>query len=311
MSLFIKRTLLFFLAVIVLITILQAIISIRISGKTVNGHDNLYLTSNINADLVFLGSSRCWAHFDPAFFDSTYHLKSVNIGVDGHSEISMAIVRLKDYLSRNKPPQKAILSFDPFINGALTVNTNFVHKDDFARYAFFPSKKDRLMVDYFQFNFYERYVPLYAMFKYKRIKDALLLNNRDNWVTYGYGNHIEKRDTLLQPVDDLFKKDHYTSLSRSAETSRALSNLKQLCDQYKIKLICVQTPVYKAIYDEQLFSETGRICSGLNIPFIDANKEDIRNDIFLFYNSNHLNRSGVEKFNEFLKNDSLFNASMK
>src|SRR4051812_7370810 len=172
MSVFIKRMLLFLLSVILLITILQAIISIRISGKTVNGHDNLETTSNINADLVFLGSSRCWDHFDPKFFDTTYHLKSLNIGVDGHSEISMAIVRLKDYLSRNKPPQKAVLSFDPFMSGGSNYNTNFVHKDNFARYAFLPSKKDLLIIDYFHFNFYERYIPLYAMFKYKRIADA-------------------------------------------------------------------------------------------------------------------------------------------
>jgi len=310
MRLFIKRTLLFFLAVILLITVLQAIISIRISGKTVTGHDNLELTSNVNADLIFLGSSRCWTQFDPKFFDTIYHLKSVNIGVDGHSEIDMAMVRLKTYLLTNKPPQKAIFSFDPFMSGGPNLVHNPVHKDNFARYAFLPSKKDCLIVDYFQFDFYEKYIPLYAMLKYKHTGDAILMNNIDNWVIYGYEKHDEKWDTQSNPVSDIGKQ-FYFKMSQSNEVSQALDSLKQICELNKIKLICIQTPVYKVLYDEQLFSETGKICSRLKIPFIDADKEYFRNDMDLFFNVNHLNKAGVDKFNEFLKNDSQFNAYMK
>jgi len=312
MSLFIKRVIIFFLSVIVVITTIQILISLRISGKTVTGHDNLEVTSNINADLVFLGSSRCWAHFDPNFFDTAYKIKSLNIGVDGHSEIIMAIVRLEDYLSRNKAPQMAILSFDPFMgaDSDATKNTNFVHKDNFSRYAFWPSKKDRLIVDYFHFDCYEKYVPLYAIFKYQQLKNDILLNNIDNWTKYGYEKHDETWDTISNPVSDI-NKSSYFKISDSHLIKQALNSLKTLCEHHKIKLICIQTPVYKACYDEQLFSETKRIAESLNIPFIDANKEYIRNDIGNFYNSNHLNINGTNKLNDFLKNDSLFNFHMQ
>jgi hypothetical protein len=41
----------------------------------------------------------------------------------------------------------------------------------------------------------------------------------------------------------------------------------------------------------------------LNIPFIDANKEYIRNNINYFYNSNHMNKQGVDELNRLLKDD--------
>lgn len=308
MSSFIKKLLLFLLSALLLATALQTIISLRIKGKTVNGHDNIELTSGINADMVFLGSSRCWAHFNPAFFDTTYHLKSVNISVDGHSEIMMAIVRLNAYLSNNTPPKIAILSFDPFMSGDLKpVTDNPVHKDNYARYAFLPSKESLPIVDYFGFNFFERYVPMYAMFKYKHTTDAILLNNFSNWVTYGYERHDETWDTIAHPITDVIKKKYFLEAEEKGITE-SLDSLNKLCILHNIKLICIQTPVYKNIYDTHTFSRTEKICKSLSIPFIDANKDYIITNPDLFYNVNHLNTKGVNMLNDFLKNDSVFNS---
>lgn len=296
---------------VILAFLLQIIISFRINGKTVRGHDNLEQTSKINADVVFIGSSRCLAHFDPIFFDTTYKLKSVNIGVDGHSEISMAIIRLKDYLSRNKAPAFVIFSFDPFISaGSFSSNTNFVHKNDFARYAFLPHKNDLPVVDYFKFDFYEKYIPLYALFKYKLLHDAISLNNTDNWSKYGYEMNNSKWDTTMNPVKVIMKNYFFKKNDVPVITER-LDSLKHLCFANDMKLLCIQTPVYKIIYDDSLFLETKKMCSSLNIPFIDANKNYIRTDIKYFYNSNHINKLGVAEMNAALKSDTLLALFLK
>ncbi len=275
------------------------------------GHDNLEQTSNINADLVFIGSSRCWVHFDPKFFDSTFNLKSANIGVDGHSEISMAIVRLSNYLSRNKIPKFVIFSFDPLINaGSFVNNTNYVHKNAFARYAFFPSKKNLPIVAFFHFNNYEKYIPLYAFLKYQILSNLLFMEHNDNLTKFGYEIHNEKWDTTKIPVTDFLKKA-YSKKSDIGLISNALDNLKTLCHVNNIQLLCIQTPVYKVAYDDLSFSETKKICFNLNIPFIDANQEYIRNDISYFYNSDHLNKLGVDQLNNFLKKDTLLTLFLK
>jgi hypothetical protein len=304
---FIKKTAFFILYVLALISALQLVISIRISGKTVNGYDNLEQTAHVDADLVFLGSSRCFEHFDPKFFDTTYHIKSVNIGVEGHSEISMAIVRLKTYLLRNKAPRIAVFSFDPIMKaGSFTNNDNFVNKNTYARYAFFPSKNNRLLVDYFRFNPLEKYVPMYAIFRYNLFSDAMLLNHRSNYVTYGYERHDEKWDGKTEGFE--FVKDFYFKPSEENALIESLDSLKRLCEANKIKLLCVQTPITTFCYVEHSFSETKKICRSLNIPFIDADQAYIRNDTSFFANSYHLNTVGVGKLNEYLKGDSLFNA---
>lgn len=303
MKKFIIKLCSFFILVAAVTFLLQGLISLRIKGKTVRGHDNLEQMADVNADLLFTGSSRCFAHFDPSFFDTTFNLKTVNIGVDGHPQISMAIVRLQDYLSRNKPPKFVIFSFDPFsAPNTFHKSKNNVHKNDFARYAFFPSGKDLPMVNYFHFNFWEKYVPLYAMFKYKLLGDAIFLNNIDNSVKYGYGRHDESWDTVAIPVTDTLKAKMFKK-SETKEITYSLDSLKKMCLTKNIKLLCIQTPVYKSIYDESIFSETKKICHSLNIPFIDANKEYIRNNINYFYNSNHMNKQGVDELNRLLKDD--------
>lgn len=305
MKKFIKNITSFSILAITFIFIIQIIISLKIKGKIIMGHDNLEQTSNINADLVFIGSSRCWAHFDPFFFDTTFNLKSVNIGVDGHSEISMAIVRLSDYLSRNKNPKFVIFSFDPLINaGSFENNTNYVHKNAFAKYAFFPTKKNLPIVDFFQFNLYEKYIPLYSVLKYKNLSFILSSNYTNDWTEFGYEVHQERWDTTKLPITDLIKKAYFKK-SEVGLISKALDSLKKLCQVNNAQLLCIQTPVYKVAQDDWSFSETKNICLNLNIPFIDANKEYIRNNISYFYNSDHLNKLGVDKLNNLLKNDTL------
>jgi hypothetical protein len=309
MKVFVNRLIFFLLIFAFLIIAFQALISLKIYKKTIWGIDNLEQTANINADMVFIGSSRCWAHFDPIFFDSIYKLKSVNIGVDGHSEISMAIVRLKDYLSRNQSPKFVILNFDPFMHaGSLRNNTNFVHKNNFARYAFLPNEKNLPIVDFFGFNLIEKYVPLYAIFKYQILSDIIFLKpENNNWIKYGYEIHDEKWDTISNPIG-IKMKDYYFKETDVDTISKSLKLLNEICLANNSKLICIQTPVYKIIMEKYLFNETGNICRNLNIPFIDANYDSIRNNINFFYNSNHLNLKGVNKLNSIIKKDSLLNS---
>lgn len=284
---------------------MQVIISYLLIGENIRGHDNLEQTSNINADLVFLGSSRCWAHFDPIFFDSTFKIRSVNIGVDGHTEIQMAIIRLKDYLSRNQPPKYAILSIDPFIKaGSKMSNINFVHKDAFARYSFLPTEKNLLIVNFFRFNLLEKYLPLYAVFKYRSLVDCFSNKNSSNYCKYGYDRHDEKWDTILKPVTDTLKKSFYDIDEKKMVVS-SLIEFKELCNKNNIKLLCIQTPVYKIIQDRNAFDDTKNMCRALVIPFLDANFDFIRNDLKYFYNSNHLNTDGVLAMNSELKKNSL------
>jgi hypothetical protein len=311
MKLFIKNIILFSIVSICAILLIQVLVCLRIKHKTVRGYDNLGVTSNVNSDLVLLGSSRCWAHFDPAFFEKTFHVESKNIGVDGHTEIAITILRLKNYLSKNKPPKYAILSFDPFIrSGNDSSSANLTHKDAFSRYAFFPDKKDEAMVNHFKFDRWEKYIPLYAIFKYRMFVDCLTLKNSGDYTKYGFEKHEEHWDTIAKPITDILKKSFYTQKDEPSIVA-ALNELNQLCLKNNIKLLCIQTPVYKVIQNDEAFNATASICKKLNIPFVDVNVKPIQQHIDFFYNSNHLNSKGVEQMNLYLEKDPVLKSFLK
>ena len=301
MKAFIKNTVRFSLFVIFIAFLLQAIISLKIRNESLNEIDNLEQTANVNADLVFLGSSRCWVQFDPSFFDKHFKIKSVNIGINGHSELAITILRLKNYLSKNKPPKFAIFSFDPLMSAESEAdNSNFCDKDIYARYSFFPNKENLDFVNYFKFDPSEKYIPLYALFKYKMLDDCLSETqeyNRDC-------NHIVDRkwDTIYNPITDRVK-EYYFPKTQMENVTNSLGELNRLCQKNNIKLLCIQTPVYKAIYDESAFKNTAVICKRLNIPFIDINTEFFRNNITYFYSPTHLNKDGVEQMNQLFKKE--------
>jgi hypothetical protein len=307
---FIIEVTVFMLSILVISAIVQALVDIRIKGKMVRGHDNIDFVKNQDNDLVFLGSSRCWGHFDPHLFEKRLDLKAINIGVEGHSELTMHIIRLKDYLLKNRAPRFAILNFDPFIEaGSFTQNNNFVHKNDFARYAYHCPKEDEPFVNYFRFNFAERTIPLYALLKYKLFFDCLTLTNVSNWAIYGYAKNDISWDTLANPVADArdYLKYYFdTTGSNMARIMDRLDSLNKMCQQAHIKLICVQTPVYQAIYLKPYFAKSGQICHALNIPFFETNSDSLDGNINYFYNANHLNMIGVELMTNNLFSDPDF-----
>lgn len=310
MKKFIKNTTLFAMLLLGILFLIQIAISLRIKGKTVTGYDTLELTTNCKADLVFTGSSRSWAHFDPNFFEKNYHLKSVNIGMNGHSDLMASNLRLKNYLAKNKAPKFVLLNIDPFISaGSFEQNTKMVNKNDYARFAFFPKKEDQLFIDYFQFDAAEQYIPLYALFKYQLFIDCLTLSKSDSFPE-GFEANDEKWDTIKYPISDINKKYFFKPKDLPSIT-QSLKELKELCTKNNILLICIQTPVYKSAYDSIAFERPKMLCEKLNIPFVDTNIEFIRNKTDYFYNAIHLNKKGVHQMNKLLKNEKKIDTIFK
>ncbi len=302
MKKFLKNSTLFFCLLIGIIILIQLAVSFRIKGKSVTGFDTLELTTNTNADLAFIGSSRCWAHFDPVFFEKNYHLKSVNIGMNGHSDLIASRLRLQHYLTKNKAPKFVILNIDPYISvGSIKHNTKFINKNDYARFAFFPKKEDQELMNYFGFNSAERYIPLYALFKYQLFMDCITLK-KSNAFPRGFELNDEKWDTIKYPISNSSKKYYYKP-NQTKNISNAIKQFDAFCKKNNIQLICIQTPVYKIAYEPEAFERQYKICKQLKIPFVDISDSYLKDKTDYFYNAIHLNKKGVFEMNKLLKNE--------
>jgi len=296
MKKFVYKLAVFLLIMLSVAGVIQWLVDIRIRHKVLYGPDSLDLMKGEDNDLVFLGSSRCYAQFDPHMFGDALHLKAVNLGVDGHSELTAHRLRLLNYLAKNNAPRYAILNIDPIVvAGSADSNWNMVYKNEYARYAFWPSRENAPFVRYFKFNLVERTVPLYALLRYKVLPDCVTLNFHDTWMKEGYFRDDTHWDTTALPTiwDSMPRFYADTSVKSQQSIAAELQRINDVCLQHHIQLICVQTPVYKRIYRPRNFALPGTICSSLNIPFFDLNMPEIDDNIDYFYNADHMNTRGV------------------
>jgi hypothetical protein len=304
---FLSKLIGYFGFIFLIALLLQVFLSYRIQDKIISDNNPSEVSSNKNAELLFLGNSRCSMHFDPAFFATNYSLRCANLGINGHHDLTMATLQLQRFMMANKAPKYVVLNFDPFTSvGGSTNKSNFVLKDEFARYAFFPHDKDSLYANYFKFSLAEKYLPLYALFKYRQFRNCIFIKNTNDYKTFGYQKKDQYWDTIV-PNNERFLKHKYFKKSALPSISIALSALNTMCVRHHIKLLCIQTPVHQSVYDTVLYSATGTLCRQLKIPFVDVNTPYFASHSKLYLNANHLNTYGVGQLNLFLNKDPVFN----
>ncbi|CDF78211.1 hypothetical protein BN863_4990 [Formosa agariphila KMM 3901] len=309
MGLFLKKVFVY-LVVLVLFTIsIQALISYRISGVNVSGNDNLELYKGFNADIVFLGSSRARSHFDPKFFAKEYNLKGLNLGMQSRNELTLYLSRLKDYLSFNHAPKFIIINLDPHTNGnPIDLDKEkdgkaIINKNNFSKYSFIPFNTNWKTIEFYNYNNFEKYVPLFSLFKYNQIKSYLFLNE-SNFEKNGY----YKRTGVFNSSETeiLRLKKGYEEIHDSKNTKLALEEFSKYCKELDIDIIAIQTPVINEIYSEVGFNQCQVMCKELNIPIINTNVDYIITNTNNFEDGYHLNRNGVVQMNEyFIQNKQL------
>ena len=310
MSVFFKKLLGFLLFLVGFALAIQLLVDWRIRHKVVTGVDTLDFTEGQDMQLVFLGSSRCYAGFDPALYEKALGIHAANLGVDGHSELAMHMLRLQKYLAKNPAPRVALLAFDPMVStGSLENNQNMVAKNQFARYAFWPSQANEPIVRYFHFDPLERNIPLYALLKYKLLPHCLTLSKDDVWKRNRYDRHDEQWDTVSRPMSTSVELTNYyfdTSAAAVKGLEKGLWSLDSICVRHHIILVCVQAPMYRIGYIKYKFDLTGKICADLHIPFFDLCMPELVDSIDNFYNIDHCNTTGVTKMAHVLLADTAF-----
>jgi len=308
MKLFLKQVFVFFGVVSVLAFLIQCAASYRMKGREVlNLYDNFHVRYPERADLLFMGSSRCITHYSPKKFNEFFHCKSLNLGIDGHSELDMHLLKLQSYLKHNQPPKLVLLNYDIFINSnGYGEERNKVHKDYFSRYAFRPFSESTAIIDYFGYNLAEQYFPSYALLRYQMLPDIMSMNGEYKWRNEGYERHDENWDTECHPVKLIdtimgFNSDEYVS-----NLQKVLFSFKKLCEDHQISLLLVQSPVYQPVFEKQPMKVPEALARNLGFSFFDFNRSPLNSEIENFYNANHLNAGGVDRFFQNMIKDSIF-----
>lgn len=302
---FIRKGLIFGLILLGWLSILQLIITIRINDKSVNGQDNLDQTSNIDADILFIGNSRCITSINPKVFKNQ-GLSVVNLGLNGHSNMSYVVSRLNHYMRNNsKKPRIVLFNLDPYS----WTGKSKILKDRFARYAFGNSRKYHELTHYFDFDYCDKYVPAYALLKYRKIFDCLFLNNQSTYLQLGFEPNTG--DLCSEKFSKNEIDEHISSYRKRSEDfdlKKEIAQLQDFCNSHKIKLIGFQLPVYQIIRTKH-FDQTKHLADQLGLTFFDLGSLEHSNNCSLFKDKNHLNSKGADYFSvkiaNYLRNNQL------
>lgn len=127
---------------------------------------------NMKEDVLYMGNSRGFSHFNPKIIDSICGVNSYSLGLGGYP-INVQIATYHCYKAHNGIPKLIVQQVD-FVT--LSIISDIRHQHDSER--FFPTVYDPVMrkeLENLGYGILELYCPLYRYFGYQKvIKDGLL-----------------------------------------------------------------------------------------------------------------------------------------
>lgn len=130
------------------------------------------IRGGMDHDVLIMGNSRGFSHFNTNIIDSICGADSYNIGLGGYP-INVQIAEYKCYKKHNALPKVIIQEVS---NGTLSWMSDIRYQHDSQR--FFPTIYDKTMrkeLSKLGYGFWELYCPLYRYFGYQKvIKDGLM-----------------------------------------------------------------------------------------------------------------------------------------
>lgn len=258
---------------------------------------------DINADIVFFGSSRALKHFDPKIFDTRLDVYSYNLGENG-VPFDIQTVKRNVYLNNNTLPKLLVFNVDL---GSLAKGKELFKKQ---QYLPFYTLGNAQCLSEFDDNIWLEYMM--PMYKYRENLDlikmsflAYLETNKDNVQTYkGYhgsnqswNGKFEERKKILNGKG--FDYSHVDFKDRTL----FFRNLLEELNRYNTEVLFVWAPEYieRQELEGELFVKAKKMVEEEirrfeSVRFLDFTNDTICNSKTYFYDSYHLNKNGATIF---------------
>ena len=272
--------------------------------------------SRINSEYIILGSSRAWVHISPKIITENLHTSAYNLGEDG-SNILRQYLRFKEYINYNIHPNKIILNVDIY---SLTRST-------FPQYHYYPymllnTRILRLLneLGYNEFNKVDFLVPLIRYLRPKYLVGHIF-NKEIQPILLGDKQAYLFKD-VPQYIDEngCFRQEGYRGIDAPLKIDTSVSDIVMEIDPFmidlldrfiaeikanKIDLVLVWTPELISGQDvclnrKEIDSVFSHMALKYEVPYYNYSDSAISKDSNLFYNVEHLNKEGSEKFTSLL-----------
>lgn len=267
--------------------------------------NDIHNRSNLDNDLVLIGASSCWAHYNPRVMDSILNISTYNLGIDGHPWYPCQPLRYDTYSRYTLTPKYVVINIDMGTFGILD--------EPYEREQFFPYLwQDRTLIDGVKdekkMTWMDRYCPMWRYIGYRKWIEAGVASFfgkkrfEDDGVYKGHrGNNYPWSRASLDILDSI-TLDHHQAVVDSL-----LSFIgKRKSDNQEV--ILVKTPVYHELQDRftngkemgQLYDSIARVA---NVKLLDYWDHPVVYDSSYFCNPSHLNERGADIISAQLAHD--------
>lgn len=266
---------------------------------------NRVVQGRMDAEVLLLGSSRALMHFDAEAIGRRTGLRCYTIGMDGN-QIGHQLPWLITHLKHNPAPRLLVQNVDLI---SLAPDTDVFFPSQYPPYL----NEDAVYEDLLRTDatwWKDRWIPLYSFarfgYGYAGIAVKGLLGLEDTLrdpLTLGF----QRQDLPWDGTFDRFKAAHPQGVRRAntAEARLTLATLIRTAQHAGSRVVLVYTPelaeMQRLTHDREGLIDTIRgIADEAGVPFWDFSGADICQDRRWFYNSQHLNGAGVDRFTPML-----------
>jgi len=254
---------------------------------------------NLKYDVLFMGNSKAFSHFNPKIIDSICGVNSYNLGVAGYP-IDAQIATYHCYKSHNGTPKLIVQEADLI----LTLSTaNIRHQFDSER--FFPMVYDKCMrkeLKALGYGFLELYCPLYRYFGYQQVI-------KNGFLEFLRIKHFIDRPTYkgFSPFKEEWDGTNASTISSitGAMDKEAIKLFEDYLDECKkdgVTVLLVNSPVYspttkKVKNKDEINDYYESVARKFGYKYLNYTENyELCNDTLNFRHSIHLNSTGADRF---------------
>ena len=254
---------------------------------------------NMNCNVLYMGNSRGFSHFNPRIIDSICRVNSYSLGLGGYP-INAQIATYHCYKAHNGTPRLIVQQVD-FVT--LNIMQDIRHQHDSER--FFPTVYDPIMrkeLKNMGYGFMELYCPIYRYFGYQKvIKDGLLeflkVKHYIERPTYkGFSPEKGKWDgTNVAAMDSI-------TCALDKEAITLFEDYLDECKEDGVYVLLVNSPVYapttkKVRNMDKVNDYFENVAQRFGYKYLNYTENyDLCNDTLNFCVSVHLNPKATDRF---------------
>ena len=256
---------------------------------------------NIHSDVIMMGSSRSYVHFNPAVIDTILNVNSYNLGMNGRSADSQ-IKKYRIYRQQGNPAPQLII---------YEVSHATMHKSNgYEREQFIPYLHDSYLWELFheqeKFSLADRWIPSWRYLGRKKLVHQLIWYSPSKPNSYnlykGFLGHDKKWD------GEALKKRSSIDYGNDRAVIRQFQDFLTECRQEGTQVVLVISPFYiegtKKMTDyEGMHNMYKEIAQKNSIALLDYTFDELSYDTTYFYNTMHLNKKGADLFSRKVAHD--------